>query len=100
MRMVQEQRKQRSPEEEYRLHDTKCEASLQHSAGLVDVQRQRIICALAIGAEWTQRDPDGAAMPAGTVGVGDKTELVDGCNKGADEEQVHERDEDCGSLCC
>lgn len=39
MRVVQEQRKQRSPEEEYRLHDTDREGSLQHSASLVDVQR-------------------------------------------------------------
>lgn len=39
MRVVQEQRKQRSPEEECRLHDTDREGSLQHSASLVDVQR-------------------------------------------------------------
>lgn len=39
VRVVQEQRKQRSPEEEYCLHDTDREGSLQHSASLVDVQR-------------------------------------------------------------
>jgi hypothetical protein len=100
MRVVQEQRKQRSPEEEYRLHDTNCEGGFQHSASLVDVQRERIICVLAVGPERTQRDPNGAAMPAGTVCVGDEAELVDGCNEGAEEEQVHECDETCGSLCC
>lgn len=100
MRVVQEQRKQRSPEEECCLHNTKCERGFQHSASLVDVQRERIISALAVRPEWTQRDPDRAAMPAGTVCVGNKAELVDGRNEGAEEEQVHERDEDCGSLCC
>lgn len=86
MRVVQEQRKQRSPEEECRLHDTNREGGLQHSASLVDVQRERVICALAVGTEWTQGDPDGAAIPAGTVCVGDEAELVDGCDKGAEEE--------------
>ena len=100
MRVMQEQRKQRSPEEEYRLHDTDRKRGLQHSASFVDVQRKRIICALTIGPEWTQGDPDGAAMPAGTVCVGNKAELVYGCNEGAEEEQVDECDKVCGSLCC
>lgn len=38
-RVVQEQRNQRSPEEECGLHDTNCEGGLQHGASLVDVQR-------------------------------------------------------------
>jgi hypothetical protein len=39
-------------------------------------------------------------MPAGTVCVGDKAQLIDGCNEGAEEEQVDECDEVCRSLCC
>lgn len=48
MSAVQPHRNKRSPEEEHRLHNADREGSLEHRAGLVDIQRKRVICALAV----------------------------------------------------
>lgn len=58
MRVMQEQRNQSSPEKEDGLHNTDSERSLEHGACFVDLQRKRVVGALAPGAKGTQRDPD------------------------------------------
>lgn len=100
MRVVQEQRNQSSPEEKYCLHDAQSEGGLQHGACLVNVQRKGVICALAVVPEWAKGDPDGVTTPMRAVCFGNKTELVDSGNEGAEEAHVYERDEYCGPFCC
>jgi hypothetical protein len=97
---MQKERKESSPSEEDNLHDAYRETSLQHRAGLVDVQLERVICLLAVLAEWAEGDPDAATGPAGAVCIGDKAELVDTCDEGAEEEHVDKGDEECGALGC
>lgn len=88
-----------SPAEKDDLHNTHGEASLQHSAGLVQLVF-RAIYASAVFAKGAQRDPDrvGAAFPVSAVGIGDEAQLVYGCDEGAEEKHVHERDEDRRAL--
>lgn len=58
MRMMQEQRNECSPEEEDRFHNADCERRFQHRARLVNIQRERVVCAFAVRPEWAQGDPD------------------------------------------
>lgn len=94
---VQEQREQRRPEEEDRLHDAHGECGLQHRAGLIDVQGV-VVDVLAILAERPEGYPHRAAVPVGAVGIGDEAQLVDAGNEGAEEEEVHKGDEDGRAL--
>lgn len=97
---MQKERKESSPSEEDNLHNAYRETSLQHRAGLVDVQLERVICPLAVLAERAEGDPDAATGPVGAVCVCDKAELVDTCDEGAEEEHVDKGDEECGAFGC
>lgn len=86
------------PSKEDRLHDTHRKGSLQHSAGLIQVRRERVIRAHAVLAKRAQCHPHRAAVPVAAVGGGDEAQLVDGCDEGAEEAKVHEGDEGGGAL--
>lgn len=60
---MQEQSEYRRPEEKQGLHDSEREAGLQHGAGFVHIQRERVVSAPAILAERAEGDPDGATVP-------------------------------------
>jgi hypothetical protein len=50
---MHKQRKDRRPKEENRIHDPKRKRSLQHRAGLVDIQTKRVIILAADIPKWT-----------------------------------------------
>lgn len=60
--------------------------------------RERVTRAHAVLAKGAEGNPDGAAVPMTTVGLGDEAELVDGSDESAEEEGVHEGDEDGRAL--
>lgn len=96
---VDEKRPESSPAEEDNLHNSHGETSLQHGASLVKLVF-RTIDSSTVLAKGAQGNPDrvGAALPVSTVGLGDETELVNSSDEGAEEEQIHEGDEDCRAL--
>ena len=95
---VQEEGQQRRPEEEQRLHDPQRKRGLQHRAGLVHLQRERVIRATTVLAERAERNPYRAAIPVRAVSIGDEAELVDGRDEGTEEEEVDEGDEHGGAF--
>lgn len=52
--LMQEERNERSPQEESRFHNAKRKGGLQHRAGLVYMQREIVVRAEAKLAEWAQ----------------------------------------------
>lgn len=50
---VNEQRKERGPDKEDHFHDSKRKGGLQHGAGLVDLERQRVVHLSTILAKGT-----------------------------------------------
>lgn len=97
---MKEQCQESRPSKENHLHNAHRKRRLQHRTRLIHMQRERVIRAHAVLAERAERNPDGPAVPAGTVCVGDEAELVDGCDEGTEEEGVHEGDEEGGALGC
>lgn len=91
---VDEQCQEGGPGKEDYFHDSQRKASLQHCAGLVDVQRQRVVHLRAVLAEGTEGDPDGTAIPVCAVGVCDEAQLVDSCDESAEEAHIKEGDEE------
>lgn len=70
-------------EEEDAVHDTECEAGLEHGAGLVGVDFETIS---AKGAKNAKVDVVGrAGGDVGAVGAGDEAEVVDTCDECANE---------------
>lgn len=98
--LMNKQGQESRPSKEENLHNAQREGRLEHSAGLIHLQRERVTRALAILAERAERDPDHAGVPVGAVSVGDEAELVDGGDEGADEAEVDEGDEERGAFCC
>lgn len=97
---MQEKRQKSSPDKENTLHNPQRERSLQHRAGLIDMQRERVIRVNAPFAKRTEGSPDRAAVPVGAVGVGDEAQLVNARHERAEEEEIDERDEEGGALGC
>lgn len=98
---MQKHGQNRRPEEKQRLHDPNRKACLQHRTGLIQVLRQGIPCMCTVCPKRAQGDVDvRVAVPVAAVGVGDEAELVDGCDEGAEEEEVDEGDEDGGAFGC
>lgn len=95
---VDKERQDSRPEEEQRLHNPQRKASLQHRAGLVDLQVQMVLVFVANVPEGAKRHPHRAAIPMRAIGARDEAELVDSCDESADEEQVDEGNEECGAL--
>lgn len=91
---VNEQRKERSPNKEDHLHDSKRKGSLQHGAGLVNLKRQRVVHLPAILAKGTQGDPDRTAIPVRAIGVCDEAQLVDARNECTEKAHVKEGDKE------
>lgn len=91
---VNKQRQERSPDKEDDLHDPQRKGSLQHRAGLVDLQRQRVVHLPAVLTKGPEGHPDRAAVPVRAVGVGDEAQLVDTCDEGAEETHVDEGDKE------
>lgn len=88
------------PREENHLHDPQRKASLEHPARLVQVIREVVPGLPPVSAKGAQRDIHASAVPVAAVGGCDEAELVDGCDKGAEEEEVDEGDEGGGALGC
>lgn len=55
---VNKQRQECSPDKEDDLHDPQRKGSLQHRAGLVDLQRQRVVHLPAVLAKGAEGHPD------------------------------------------
>ena len=91
---VNKQRQERSPDKEDDLHDPQRKGSLQHRAGLVDLQRQRVVHLPAVLAKGAEGHPNRAAVPVRAVGIGDEAQLVDAGDEGAEEAHVDEGDEE------
>lgn len=100
MTAMQHHRNNSRPHEEDNLHNAERKARLQHRAGLIEVESERVIRASAPFAKRTQGDDDRPAIPAAAVGIGDETQLVDSRDESAQEAQVDEGDEDGGAFCC
>lgn len=85
-----QQREDRSDEEEDAVHDAKRKARLQHGAVLISIDVD------SIQAESAGAAADGeeivSARNVGAVPVGGVAEGVDGADEGADEEEIDERD--------
>ena len=95
---VHKQQQETGNEKEDAIHDSECKAGLQHCACLIRVHGDWTACAAAGAAAIdAEACPEvGVDTKVGAVGIGNKPQLVDTCNKGADEAEVNKRDEDGG----
>jgi len=87
---VHEQGQKSGNEEENDVHDSESPGSLEHGALTVDVPSVRV----SGDIEETKISVVGAVgVPVGAIGIGDTSELVNGSNEGADEEEIDKGNE-------
>ena len=96
---MHKQRKGRRPEEENRIHNPKRKRRLQHRAGLINIQTQRIIALATNIPKRTQGDVERSTGELRAVCICNPAELVDTCYEGTYEAEVDEGDEDGGAFC-
>lgn len=94
MLLVNELRKETRPDKEDVFYDSKRKRCLEQGACLVDILRQWIVGANTRRSKWTQRNPDWAAIPVHAVGIRNKPQLVNTCEKGTEEKYVHKGNEE------